>query len=757
MPAYDPATDEMLLTEPAAAPEFDASAWRATVEEEEPARPGARILLGSTLSLLSLGWLAYCGWSAGRALASLPVTSPDVAQWVAIAAAPLALFALVWIMFGRTRRREAEAFTRSVIAMKSEAHALESQLAALTQSLATGRDQFSALAGEVEAMATQRAEALAGVTRELGIGAETLAAQGERLDATTSRAREDMGVLMNDLPQAEERARAFVAQLEQAGSSAGSELEALEARLAAIGQAGTEAETRVRSAGEALEAQLHNLTQAGDSAHRSVEETRAATAETVDTLLERTADALADIRGGIDIQAAAVSALVAQAQAGMAHSGSKAAELLGSSIEGADRAIAALSERVAAQDEAGRRMLADLDSALAGIDERYSQLAADGDARAAAMASTLAEVRSALAETADMGRDQSGDLDALANRTRDIRNQVDALAANVRDQLIVSFNDAEHGAGRLLAAGEAARPVAEAVREATGEAADRLEASSAMLAEQQERVAALLGDLEGRLGSTGSHVSVLREALAAAQQEAETLSSQTSPALVDALVRVKDAAAHASERAREAIRKVIPETAGELSDATARALEAALREGVEKQLCEVDAQAARAIDAAKAASDRLAGQMLSIGQTAAALEAHLEDVAKTDREGASEDFARRVAQLMESMNSAAIDVGKILAEDVDEKSWNAYLKGERGVFTRRAVKLISSADARAIGQHYESDPEFHDGVNRYIHDFEAMLRRVLAERDGSVIAVTLMSSDMGKLYAALAQAVDRKL
>jgi len=37
-----------------------------------------------------------------------------------------------------------------------------------------------------------------------------------------------------------------------------------------------------------------------------------------------------------------------------------------------------------------------------------------------------------------------------------------------------------------------------------------------------------------------------------------------------------------------------------------------------------------------------------------------------------------------------------------------------------------------------------------------MLRRVLAERDGAMIAVTLMSSDMGKLYAALAQAIDKR-
>jgi hypothetical protein len=37
-----------------------------------------------------------------------------------------------------------------------------------------------------------------------------------------------------------------------------------------------------------------------------------------------------------------------------------------------------------------------------------------------------------------------------------------------------------------------------------------------------------------------------------------------------------------------------------------------------------------------------------------------------------------------------------------------------------------------------------------------MLRRVLGEREGGIIAVTLMSSDMGKLYAALAQAIERR-
>ena len=108
------------------------------------------------------------------------------------------------------------------------------------------------------------------------------------------------------------------------------------------------------------------------------------------------------------------------------------------------------------------------------------------------------------------------------------------------------------------------------------------------------------------------------------------------------------------------------------------------------------------------------------------------------------------------MHSAAIDVGKIMADEIDDKAWNAYLKGNRGVFTSRAVRLIEGSETRAIRTHYEEDPEFQRSVNRYVADFESMLRRVLAERDGGMIAVTLMSSDMGKLYAALAQAIDKR-
>ena len=118
-------------------------------------------------------------------------------------------------------------------------------------------------------------------------------------------------------------------------------------------------------------------------------------------------------------------------------------------------------------------------------------------------------------------------------------------------------------------------------------------------------------------------------------------------------------------------------------------------------------------------------------------------------------FARRMLLLTESLNSTSIDVAKLLSNEVTDTAWAAYLKGDRGVFTRRAVRLLDAGEVRVVAQHYEEDAEFRGQVNRYIHDFESIMRSLMSTRDGSAISVTLLSSDVGKLYVALAQAIER--
>jgi hypothetical protein len=165
--------------------------------------------------------------------------------------------------------------------------------------------------------------------------------------------------------------------------------------------------------------------------------------------------------------------------------------------------------------------------------------------------------------------------------------------------------------------------------------------------------------------------------------------------------------------------------------------------------------AERAVQAVQAASTRLSQQMQTINETSRAIEERVEE-AKTEAERSTQDtLSRRVSLLIESLNSTAIDVTKILSNEVTDSAWAAYLRGDRGVFTRRAVRLLDNGEARDIARHYEEEPEFREQVNRSIHDFEAMLRRVLSTRDGTPLGVTLLSSDMGKLYVALAQAIER--
>jgi hypothetical protein len=717
---------------------------------------GGRQVLGWTLAILAALWVAFTGWSAGLALATEPLAAPALAQWLAIAAGPLALLGLCWLLFGRTRRRETERFTQSVIALRSEARSLEGLLGVLRQRLDDERVALTDMADRLMRIGDEATHRLGGVTRDLDSGAQTLSQHSAALDRAAESARNDICVLLEDLPRAEASARAMAEELRGTGRDASAQTAALEAQLAAISARGREADEVVGSASQRLVAHLTQIESAGAAAAARVTDAAASASGEVDLLLDRTARALAEIRSGIDTQASAVTALVEQSAAGMGRSSVEAADALALRLGTASNALDQLSARLAEQDRASQRLVADVERGLAELDQRFVDLAAEGDLRAGAIARAVGQVRAELNQLAEQAASSDGTLESLAGRTSALRDAIAGLQADVGDSLAGSLTHAEGGAERLLTAVQAARPEIEWMREAAAEASNSLALSSDNVAAQQDRLASFLATLDDGVGAAEQRLASLQAAIADAQADASRVQAETAPALVQAMVQVREASTHAAERAREAIASVIPAGAAQLSEATRDALERVVREGIEQQLRDVETVAARAIEAARTASERLTAQMLSIGQTATALEAHMERTSVAQQASGSEAFARRVAMLIDSMHSASIDVGKILSDEVDEKAWGAYLKGDRGVFTRRAVRLLGNSEARQLSARYDTDSEFETSVNRYVHDFEAMLRRVSAERDGGMLAVTLMSSDMGKLYAALAPVVDRR-
>jgi hypothetical protein len=744
----DLSTEDMII-----APGFDHQQWAESQTEARGA--GGRQVLGTALTVIAALWLAYTAWLAGRSLGGQPLSSPALAQWVAVAAGPLALLGLLWLMFGRTRRKEAERFTRSVVEMRNEAHSLEALLAVLSQRINDSRSELVMISQHLMQLGDDATGKLGGITREFDTSSERLMRHGEALDRAAESARNDIAVLLDDLPRAETTARSLSEQIRTVGAESAARASELGRNVDELAARTREADRLMSEASDRLAARLGEIESAGTAAASRVGEAEISFSGVLDALLDRTSVSLGEIRTAVHAQAAAVSALVEQASAGIGRAGAEASESLASNIDRANSSLENLSGRVAEQDRASQRMIAEIERGLALIDERFTELASHGDERANHFLDSLARARTELDTLAANAGAQDNAIGALADRTAAIRESIERLAEEIREGIGTAIGEAQGSAERLAESAQQAKPEIAWMRDAAVEASERLSATSGRIAEQQDQLTALLANIDDGVGDAQSKLTELASMLAQVEREAANLSAETGPALVAALVQVKDAAAHAAERAREAIEGVIPESAGKLSDQTRDALERVIRESIEDRLRDVEIVAARAVESARAASDRLTQQMLTIGQSASALEQHIEQTSKEQREKDSEAFARRVSLLIDSMHSAAIDVGKILSDEIDDKAWDSYIKGNRGVFTRRAVRMIGGTETRALKAHFESDLEFQRSVNRYIADFEAMLRRVLAERDGGTIAVTLMSSDMGKLYAALAQ-IDRR-
>ncbi|WP_395623031.1 hypothetical protein [Sphingomonas daechungensis] len=735
---------------------FDPYAWRESEAESDFRGAGGRQVLGSALVVLAALWVGYIAWAAGRALANEPLTSPSIAQWLALATGPLALLGLCWIMFGRTRRKEAERFTRSVIEMRAEARSLEGLLGVLSQRITDSRTELTTIAQQLMQLGDDATGKLGGITREFDSSTEKLVKHGVALDRAAESARTDIAVLLDDLPKAEATARNMAEQLQVAGTAASRHATGFAEQVSALSTTARSAEEVVAAAVQRLTEHLSRVEAGGNQAATAIGDANHRLSTTADDLMIRAAATLEQIRSGIDTQAAAVASLLEQSSAGIGRTGAEAAESLASNVTAANVALDGLTSRIAEQERASQRIVAETARALAELDQHFTSLAEAGDQRAGTFARSIGRARTELQQLSEETSAQDNAVEALAERAAALQNYVGRLTNDVKDQLSFAIGDAEAGTERLIRSTEKIRPELQWMREAAIEASERIKTSATGIAEQQDRFTTLLATLDEGVGEAGERLISLAHAISAAQTEASKLSHETGPALIDAMVQVKEAASHAADRAREAIARVVPESAQNLSSATREALEAVIRDEIEMKLADVQATAARAVDAARSASDRLTEQMLTLGRSATALEQHMEQVSSQQREKDSEAFARRVSLLIDSMNSASIDVGKILSDEVDDKAWDSYLKGNRGVFTRRAVRLLEGSETRAIKAHYDSDIEFQDAVHRYVHDFEAMMRRIVADKDGGVIAVTLMSSDTGKLYAALAQVVDKR-
>ena len=392
---------------------------------------------------------------------------------------------------------------------------------------------------------------------------------------------------------------------------------------------------------------------------------------------------------------------------------------------------------------------------LGTFEQQMAEIAVRGGEAEVAIAASLDTLAQKLiaSRSALTGTDEK--IGALTDASVRLLELLQASAEQTRNDLPQAMASSEQ---RLA---EIERRAAE-LDAAVGAARTQGEELSRLVTNSGADLRATLGEMEAlhdRLGErSGVHRATLTE-LRASLDAIEAHSGKIATSAREELSAAIDTLAASVKSAVSGIRddgaRAVSALAGQLGNESAAAIDKAMRSSANEVAGQLEQAAAHAAGVAREAAIQLRDQLAKVDDLAGNLERRVAHARQRAEEQVDNDFTRRVALLTESLNSNAIDIAKAMATDVSDTAWAAYLRGDRGIFTRRAVRLLDNGEAKAVAQIYERDEEFREHVRRFIHDFEAILRQVLSARDGHALGVTLLSSDIGKLYVALAQAIER--
>ncbi len=119
------------------------------------------------------------------------------------------------------------------------------------------------------------------------------------------------------------------------------------------------------------------------------------------------------------------------------------------------------------------------------------------------------------------------------------------------------------------------------------------------------------------------------------------------------------------------------------------------------------------------------------------------------------EAARPERHTIESLDSIAVDIARMIDHDAAADLWDRYKRGERNVFTRKLYTMQGQRAFEEIRRKYRADREFMQTVDRYIAEFERLLDEVSRDDRGQMVARTYLTSETGKVYTMLAHAAGR--
>jgi hypothetical protein len=741
--------DTLVLTE---APAPEPEPVYETEDEPERRRGG---WLAPTLTILAvLGWFGGALWLLRDTLTG-SIAPVALVELIAALCVPPALICVVYLLALRTSTAEAQRFGASARAMRAEAASLERVVATLSRKIEANRAELHHQTNAMLAMGEAAAERLSALANDMGRQAQTVDVSTRTLSDAVTGAEQSVANVLASLPKAHDEMQGMTARVDAAGQLAAERASALDTQLTALAARGREADDIATGAAQRLAAHVAKMEATSETASARLEQVTGAMSTEVDAVLDRAGQAVDEARKSIAAQGEAMLAMLGANQAALDSAGKDSADALAARIATIEEAVGRISARLGEEKDRGDELFRALSEGVTRTDREIQVLHAAGMDRTQALAAQVSALGESFAATGTMMRTGEETAQAVIRTSEALLVALDASAREIDETLPEALDrlDARIMESRKVVAGS--KPELLALVTAAESTHDAIEAIADVVSKQRDTLAKTQASLIETLESGSEKADQLERIVDDTISTTRRFAEEAAPQLVEALLRVRETSAQAADHARATLAGIVPAAAAALEEAGGEALRRAVDATVRRQIADLAETSDAAVSAASRASERLTQQMLSLAETTAQVEAQIEKGRAEREEADSDSFARRVSLLIEGLNSTSIDITKTFSTEVSDSAWNAYLKGDRGVFTRRAVRLLDAGETREVVRFYDEDEAFRDNVNRYIHDFEAMLRQILALRDGSPLGVTLLSSDMGKLYVALAQAIER--
>jgi hypothetical protein len=614
----------------------------------------------------------------------------------------------------------------------------------VNEEISLARQFLSQNARELETVGRQSSKNLVDSAQMLSAALADSDEKAKTLESVSNAANTNLEQLRKHLPVVTSAAKDVSNQIGSAGNDAQVQIKAMIAAL-----------ERVNDAGKSVSNYMQNVETRADDLSNRLEQSLSDNVKLLDDKSAQALDRSAEMASLMDSAAQAISNGIAQASSDADTLITRSKAQILANLADLRRALGDI-EGQSSQEEAR------IQAIIANISEHIQNSAAqisEIDRTATDQTSKLAFAVSALAEsTRSLGSalsDNQSTTGILLDQSDKLIGSLGAANLEISHKIPSAMDSVNARMTQGIEQVNSALAAAEALDNISDGTLEKLNDIEQLISAQHDAVGALMAQSDAHFAARHEQVDALGAALKQTQALLQDMSDQANDNLVTSLLRVRET----TRAAAESSRKILDEELAHIADQLTEQNRAALANAIDAQVASmneaVQEAISRNIELSQTASSLVAKQLGELNDMTMRLEGRIADTINGFESVQDDSFARRMVRLTESLNSTAIDVTKILSNDVTDTAWAAYLKGDRGVFTRRAVRLLDSREAKIIAKHYGDDSEFREHVNRYVHDFESIMRLLLSTRDGNAIGVTLLSSDIGKLYVALAQAIER--